>query len=277
MKVILAEKCGFCQGVRNAISLAKSTLEKTDKVYSFGHIIHNTDVVESLAKKGLVTVSSIDEVPQGGTVLIRSHGVTKKQLAEIKDRGLEIADATCVLVRWVQETAHKLEEEGYQVIIIGDHGHPEVQAIKGSTEGAVVVGSAQELDTIKGEKKLGIVCQTTQSPQHFGQMVSAIIEFGFNEIKVVNTLCREAIKRQESAVSLCKKVDVMFVLGGKHSANTKKLAELCKKHNNSTFHLQNCTELELRMIEGCNVAGVAAGPSTPDWVINEFVEKLGAL
>jgi len=273
MKVILAEKCGFCLGVRKAISLAEETLEANGNIYSFGPIIHNTDVVEQLAKKGLKTVESVDDVP-GGRVLIRSHGATKKQIAEISQRGLNITDATCVLVKRVQNIACDLEQQGYQVVIVGDHGHPEVQAIRGSTEKAIVIDGAQEVSNLAGKKKLGVICQTTQSPTHFAEMVSVIMQHGFGELKVVNTLCNESIKRQDSAAQLCKKVDVMFVLGGKHSANTKKLAELCKKHNNNTFHLQNVGELDEKMVTCMKVAGVTAGASTPDWVIQEFVEML---
>ncbi len=276
MKVVVAEKCGFCLGVRRAISLAEQTLEENGGFYSFGPIIHNADVVEKLAQKGLKTVDGIDEI-ESGRVLIRSHGATRKQIDEIKNRGLEITDATCVLVKRVQNIANDLEADGYQVVIVGDHGHPEVQAIRGSTDSAIVVDGVDEIAKIGSNKRLGVICQTTQSPQHFGDMVSAIMQHGFAEIKVVNTLCGEAIKRQESAAELCKSVDVMFVLGGKHSANTKKLAELCKKYNNNTFHLQNKDELDEKMVSGMNVAGVTAGASTPDWVIREFVEELEKL
>ena len=124
---------------------------------------------------------------------------------------------------------------------------------------------------------MGILCQTTQSPDFFGKMVDEIIKRGFSELKIINTLCREAIKRQDSAVQLCRKVDIMFVLGGLHSANTIKLAELCKKHNNQTFHLQNSQELDIKTVSGKKLAGVTAGASTPDRIINEFVEKLRQL
>ncbi len=274
MKVIIADKCGFCQGVRNAITTAQKTLGgKKGEVYSFGHIIHNTDVVKKLSEKGLNTIESIDEVSEG-TILIRSHGATKAQIAEIKARGLNIVDATCVLVKKVQNIAMGLENEGYRVVVIGDSDHPEVRAITGSIEKAIVVADKKDLDHLKKTDKLGIVCQTTQSYSHFAETVSEIIKKGFTELKVINTLCREAIKRQDSAMELAKKVDIMFVLGGKHSANTKKLAELCKMFNINTFHLQNWGELDTKLLKGKETAGVTAGASTPDWVISEFVEKL---
>ena len=274
MEVIIAAKCGFCQGVRNAIKTAEQTLESGDKnVYSFGHIIHNTDVVDKLSEKGLNTVDSIEEVSDG-TILIRSHGATKKQIREIRNRNLNIVDATCVLVKKVQNIATELEASGYMVVVIGDADHPEVRAITGSVEKAIVVADKEDLERLDRYRKLGIICQTTQSYSHFAETVSEIIKRGFAELKVINTLCREAIKRQDSAMELAKKVDIMFVLGGKHSANTKKLAELCKMFNINTFHLQNWKELDTDVLKDKKTAGVTAGASTPDWVIEEFVNKL---
>jgi len=274
MEVIIADKCGFCQGVRNGIKTAEKTLsERNGDVYSFGHIIHNTDVVEKLSKKGLNTVDSIEDVSKG-TILIRSHGATKKQIAKIKERNLDIVDATCVLVKKVQNIAMELESQGYRVVVIGDSDHPEVRAITGSVEQAIVVADKKDLHRLKKGDKLGIVCQTTQSYSHFSETVAGIIKQGFTELKIINTLCREAIKRQDSAMELAKKVDIMFVLGGKHSANTKKLAELCKMFNINTFHLQNWGELDINLLEGKKTAGVTAGASTPDWVIEEFVNEL---
>lgn len=275
MKVLVAEKCGFCPGVRNAINLAKKTLEKNNIVYSLGPIIHNEDVVRQLAKSGLHTVPEIENIP-GGTVLIRSHGATSAELDEIKKKGLDIVDATCVLVKRVQKIARQLYEEGYHVVIIGDKDHPEVKAVVGSAPEIEVIGIEEDLDKLSNNKKLGVICQTTQSPDHFVQMLAAVARRGFSEMKVINTLCRETMERQEAAVKLCRQVDVMFVLGGLHSANTRKLAELCKKHNPQTFHLQNWQELDKKVLSGKSTAGVTAGASTPDAVIDAFVQNLRA-
>ena len=273
MKVLLAEKCGFCPGVRNAINLAKRTLEQEKTAYSLGHIIHNEDVVGQLSRAGLMPVDSIEEI-KSGTVLIRSHGATLAELDKIREKGLKIVDATCVLVKRVQKIARQLNEEGYEVVMIGDKNHPEVKAVVGSTDDVKVVGTLEDLDKISLNKKLGVICQTTQSPDHFADMIGAISRRGFSEIKVINTLCRETMDRQTAAVKLCRKVDIMFVLGGKHSANTRKLAELCKKHNPQTYHLQNWTELDKSCLFGKTTAGVTAGASTPDEVIEEFVRNL---
>jgi len=279
MEVMVAEKCGFCPGVRNAISIAEKILvykeERENDVYSLGPIIHNKDMVERLAKSGLKTVNKVEEI-QSGTVLIRSHGAAPQQLAKLKEKGVNIVDATCVLVKRVQHIAEELEKDGYKVVIIGDENHPEVRAVVGCTRDAVVIADESDLHKVAKNDKLGIVCQTTQSPEHFGRMLGAIARGSFSELKVINTLCQEAIKRQESAVQLCKQVDIMFALGSLESANTRKLAELCKKYNSETFHLQNWNELDKNILFGKNTAGVTAGASTPEWIIDEFVKNLEA-
>ncbi|MHC4889240.1 MAG: bifunctional 4-hydroxy-3-methylbut-2-enyl diphosphate reductase/30S ribosomal protein S1, partial [Planctomycetota bacterium] len=168
----------------------------------------------------------------------------------------------------------ELERDGYKVVIIGDQNHPEVRAVVGCARDAIVIADESDLHKLPENARLGIVCQTTQSPEYFGKMLGAIARGSFSELKVINTLCQEAIKRQESAVQLCKQVDIMFVLGSLESANTRKLAELCKKYNSETFHLQNWNELDKNILLCKNVAGVTAGASTPEWIIDEFVKSL---
>ena len=278
MKVVVAEKCGFCHGVRNAISVAEKTLMQhidENPVYSLGPIIHNKDEVERLAKIGLKTVDEMQEI-QSGTVLIRSHGAAPEQIAKLREKGLNIVDATCILVKRVQHIARELASDGYEVVIIGDEDHPEVQAVMGCAKVVVVIANESDLHKLPQNARMGIVSQTTQNPEHFGKVLGAIGRSNFSELKVINTLCRESIKRQESAVQLCRRVDIMFVLGGLESANTRQLAELCKKYNNQTFHLQNWNELDKNVLSGKNIAGVTAGASTPDWIIAEFAKKLEA-
>ncbi len=275
MKVVVAEKCGFCHGVRNAITIAEKVLAQEQDVYSLGPIIHNPDVVKRLAEAGLKTVDRVQEV-RSGTVIIRSHGAAPEQIAKLEDKGIHIVDATCVLVKRVQQIAKHLGDDGYKVVIIGDENHPEVQAVMGCAKDVAVVGDESDLQKLAKNDRLGVVCQTTQSPEHFSKMLAAIGRHGFSELKVINTLCKEATKRQESAVQLCEQVDIMFVLGGLESANTRKLAELCKKVNEQTYHLENWKGLDKRLLLGKNLAGVTAGASTPDWIIAEFAENLEA-
>ena len=312
MKVLLAEKLGICPGVKNAISMAERVLksriqnpesrievslhQKRYRVYSLGPIIHNKDVVEKLAKAGLRTVDNVEDIlpscllsktEKGAStvehhvgyptvVLIRSHGAAPAQIAALKKMGVNIVDATCVLVKKVQKIAKELQRDGYKVVVVGDKNHPEVQAVVGCAGDVVVVADDSDLHKLPKTGKLGVVCQTTQSPEYFSKMLGAMAKRGFGELKVINTLCEEAIKRQESAVQLCKQVDIMFVLGDLESANTRRLAELCKKYNSQTFHLQNWNELDKNILFGKKVAGVTAGASTPEWIIAEFVKNLEA-
>lgn len=273
MEVIVAEKCGFCAGVNNAIELAEKILKEKGRIYSFGSIIHNNDVIAKLAEMGLETVEGMEDI-KSGTVLIRSHGASPAEIEELRDRGLEIVDATCVLVKRVQEIAAELESNGYKVVLLGNKDHPEVKAVVGSAKDVTVVADKKDLHKLPDNSKLGVICQTTQSLEYFSDMVSAICLRGFKEVKAVNTLCKEAIKRQQAAVDLCKKVDIMFVLGGLNSANTRKLAELCREYNSETYHLQNWSEFDKRILLGKKKAGVTAGASTPQWIIVEFIEKL---
>ena len=276
MRVLVAEKCGFCHGVRNAISVAEEILAAEHDVYSLGPIIHNKDVVERLAKSGLKTVGTVEEI-RSGTVLIRSHGAAPAQITTLKEKGFKIVDATCVLVKRVQHIAAELEADGYKVVIIGEENHPEVQAVVGCARDVVVLADESDLHKLGANGKLGVVFQTTQNPEDVGRMLGAIGRSSFNELKVINTLCKEAIKRQESAVQLCRQVEIMFVLGGLESANTRRLADLCKRVNPRTYHLQNWAELDESVLSGRKTAGVTAGASTPDWIINEFVENLEVL
>lgn len=273
MEVFIAEKCGFCAGVKNAISTAEKVLKDHDRVYSLGPIIHNNDVVNKLTSMGLHTVTDLGDI-SGGTVLIRSHGAAPIQIEKLREKGLEIVDATCVLVKRVQKIAVELEKDGYKVVVFGNKDHPEIKAVVGCVNDVTVIAGQDDLDKLPIDGKLGIVCQTTQSPEYFTEMLHAIAKRGFNEIKAINTLCREAIRRQQSAVTLCRKVDVMFVLGGLESANTRKLAELCRKYNPQTYHLQNWGDFDKKKLLGRRSAGVTAGASTPQWIIAEFVEKL---
>jgi len=276
MKVIRADKLGFCVGVQGAIKLAGAATERGRPVYSLGPIIHNKQVVDRLAETGLATVESLDEAREGA-VLIRAHGVPPETFEAISHGEREVVDATCALVRRAQNIVKKLHEEGYQVVMIGDADHPEVKGIIGYAPNVIVIEDLADLDRLPKRGRLGIVVQTTQSPKHFGAMVGEIVSRSFREIKVVNTLCLEVVRRQEAAVSLCDKVDVMFVLGGLHSANTRELARLCQEQGVPTYHLEGWGSFHEEFVASCETAGVAAGASTPSWVIDEFVESLEAL
>ncbi len=277
MKVIVAETCGFCPGVRKAIKTAEQILAEQSKgpIHSLGPVIHNEKEVDRLGRSGLRTVAGVDDI-DSGTVLIRSHGAAPEEYQQLEDKGLNVVDATCTLVKRLQDIAKDMDNQGYQVVIIGERDHPEVKSVKGFVPNAVVLVDEEDLSKVPQGARLGVVCQTTQTPKYLGTMLGALGQRDFREIKAVNTLCRESCKRQESAVALAQTVEMVFVLGGLHSGNTCRLAELCRQHNPHTHHLQSWDELDTELLKGKQVVGVTAGASTPDWIIRAFVEQLEA-
>ena len=283
MKVLVAEKCGFCFGVERAIELAGEMLRDRGEVYCLGDIIHNKQVVGRLAEAGLKVVKELDEIPEVAegtseadtpTVLIRSHGCHPALIDEIHKRRLRLVDATCILVKRAQRLVRELHEQGYTVVVNGDPDHPEIQGVVGYAPYVIVVANEGDLEKLPAAGRVAVISQTTHAVEEFGRIVGLIAARGYSEMKVVNTICRETARRQASAVELCRQVDVMFVLGSLHSANTGELAELCRRYNVETFHLQNWQEFRGEYVSGKTVAGVTAGASTPDWIIEEFVEKL---
>jgi len=219
-------------------------------------------------------MESPEEASPGDTVLIRSHGVPPEVIETLRERGANVVDATCVLVTKAQNIVRQLDSEGYQVVVIGDVNHPEVRGVIGYARNVICVDSPNQLDCLPTGGKLGIISQTTHSPELFGEMIGRIATMGYAELKVVNTLCLETRRRQEAAVELAREVDVMFVLGGRQSANTRQLARLCHGAGVATHHLETWSDFRTEMAAGCGVAGVTAGASTPEWIIQEFVEKL---
>jgi 4-hydroxy-3-methylbut-2-enyl diphosphate reductase len=275
MKVLRAEKCGFCFGVRRAIDMAGDRLKAGGKVYSLGPIIHNPQVIERLAASGLTVVHSPEEVTEG-TVIIRSHGASQAVIEGLASRGIEVVDATCPLVKRAQQRARELAEAGYSVVVVGEPHHPEVEAIVANVAGAIVVDDELPGD-LKRSRRIGVIAQTTQTPDSFRAVVSRLIELDFEELRVYNTICNATVDRQRAALELTQKVDVMFVLGGMNSANTARLAQLCDATGVPTFHLETASELTPEMTAGRRSAGVTAGASTPDWIIDEFVKRLEAM
>jgi len=280
MKVVVADKRGFCFGVQDAVELALRTASGSPRgsVYVLGPIIHNPQEVRRLEDAGVSQVTQLDQVPPGSTLLIRSHGIRPEVIAEAERRGLKVVDATCTLVKRAQQIVRQLHDEGYTVVMVGDAQHPEVVGVIGYAPNVIVVDSEQEVpERVPPGGRLGIVAQTTHAPEHVARIVSTIVVRPYREIRIVNTLCNEVGRRQEAAVRLCGHVDVMFVLGGLHSANTRQLARLCEQQGVTTWHLETWEQFRPEMIAGKRVAGVTAGTSTPEWVIREFVQRLEAV
>jgi 4-hydroxy-3-methylbut-2-enyl diphosphate reductase len=273
MKVLRAAHVGFCAGVRAAIDRAKQVSQRSEKWYSLGPVIHNRQAVARLTDAGLEVVTHVDDVGPG-PVLVGAHGVAPTTLARLQAGNEDVVDATCPLVQRAQNAVRKLHEAGYAVVVVGDANHPEVRGIVGYAPRVVVVGTPAELDRLPDATRLGLIAQTTLSQARFAAMVGHILTRPFQEVKVVNTLCGAVARRLDAAVDLCGKVDVMFVLGGLHSANTRVLAEVCANQGVPTYHLEDWTSFRHEYVEGRRTAGITAGASTPHWIIEEFAANL---
>lgn len=276
----MATSRGFCFGVEDAIEIAEAAVAThgAGKVVALGPVIHNKQVVSKLEQAGLNQAGDIETIDPTDAVLIRSHGASPDTMQRAKDRGLQVVDATCVLVKRAQNVVKQLHEEGYHVVMIGDPDHPEVQGVIGYAPDVTVVDTGSDLEAaLPYKERLGVVAQTTHSPEHVAGMIAEILKRPYREVKIVNTLCLEVTRRQEAAIALCSEVDVMFVLGGLHSANTREMARLCKEAGTDTYHIETWEQFEPSMIAGKKIAGVTAGASTPEWVIAEFVGNLEAI
>lgn len=272
-EIHIAPNSGFCFGVRRAIDIAEQTLQSGGKVYSLGPIIHNPQVIDKLRSEGLETIESVDDV-SGGKVIIRSHGVHPEVIDRLRGKSAEVIDATCPLVKKAQAAAALLHREDYMVIIVGERDHPEVEGLLGHAPGAIVVGPKSDLPKIRRHAKLGFVAQTTQYPEDYRKVIEKVVLTEFSELRVFNTICNATIIRQEAAVELAKEVDIMFVLGGRNSANTNRLAEICRSVGVETHHLETADELDESWLVGKRKVGITAGASTPEWLIEEFISRL---
>jgi len=280
MQVKMATSRGFCFGVEDAIEIAEAAVAEhgAGSVVALGPVIHNKQVVSKLEEAGLNQSGDLETIDPSDVVLIRSHGASPETMQRAKDRGLEIVDATCVLVKRAQNVVQQLHEEGYHVVMIGDPEHPEVRGVIGYAPNVTVVDRGSDLEeALPYKERLGIVAQTTHSPEHVAGMIAEILKRPYREVKIVNTLCLEVTRRQEAAIALCREVDVMFVLGGLHSANTREMARLCTEAGIDTYHIETWEQFDPSMVVGKKVAGVTAGASTPEWVIAEFVGNLEAV
>ncbi len=274
-RVELAEESGFCFGVKRAIELALATVESEGVAYSLGPIIHNPQEIDRLTRRGLHVVESLEEVAAGAPLVVRSHGVAPQLIVEARRRGLRVIDATCPLVKRAQQRAEELAEAGYRVVVVGETEHPEVQGIVAHAPGAVVLEDGSPLEELGPSRKLGVVAQTTQSPLDYRRVVDRLLELEPDELRVYNTICRATLHRQEAARALAQRADVMVVVGGRNSANTRRLAELCGAEGVPTHHIETAGELEPGWFSGAGLVGVTAGASTPAWVIEEVVRRLG--
>jgi 4-hydroxy-3-methylbut-2-enyl diphosphate reductase len=275
MKIEKAAEMGFCFGVRRAIDLVEKAAQERGPLQTLGPLVHNRQVVDKLAECGVSIAESLDEI-KGDIVVIASHGVGPEVMKLVKARGLEVIDATCPFVRKAQVVAQRLGKEGYRVLVFGDASHPEVQAVLGWA-GKNTSASLEIPQFTVQPKRLGILCQTTQNKERFADFVASIIASDtakFSELRIFNTLCDATRKHQAAALGLAKRADLMIVIGGKDSANTKRLAEICADTGVATHHIETVADLDPSWVRGRHLIGVTAGASTPDEAINEVVLKL---
>ena len=273
MEVLLAKSAGFCFGVKRAVEQVYEQIEKGGPIYTYGPIIHNEEVVNDLAKKGVQVINSEEELQslKEGTVVIRSHGVPKRIYDRIEENGLSCVDATCPFVKRIHKIVQKESEEGRQIVIIGNAGHPEVEGIMGWAKGpAFVVESAEEIEKIplKQDSTLCIVSQTTFNYKKFKELVEIFEKKGYND-SVENTICNATEERQRSAKAIAAEADVMIVIGGKHSSNSRKLYEICQRECVHTYFIQTLDDLHLDLPKAVRLVGITAGASTPNKLIEE--------
>ncbi len=276
MEVITASTAGFCFGVKRAVEkvyekAADNTCGK--KIYTYGPIIHNEEVVKDLENKGIHVINTKEELAElkNAVVIIRSHGVSKDVYELLEDINAEVVDATCPFVKKIHKIVREESEKGRIIIIIGNKKHPEVEGIMGwsSTDTYVIETpeQAEELSLSEGTK-ICIVSQTTFNYSKFNNIVAKIAEKSYDN-NVMNTICSATHERQSEAKAVAAKADVMLVIGGKHSSNTQKLFEICKYECNHTYYIQTVDDIDKSWFQDCNVVGITAGASTPNNIIEE--------
>jgi len=275
MKVIFAKHIGFCWGVKRAITIAEKSLKKDPKPIQFlGPLVHNEKVIERLKKLGgkFIPPSNLESGIKSGTLILRAHG----EIVDLKktEKKIIIRDTTCPLVKNAQLKAQNLFEDGYQVIIIGDKGHPEVKGIKGRTEGqALVLENESQAKSLPKFKKMGVVSQTTQDLNKVNEILK-ILKNKAKKFKWVNTVCPEVVFRQKELSKISKKADGILVIGSRSSANTRRLAEIVKKVKKPIWWINSLAELKKINFKDISSLGVVSGTSAPDWEIKKIKKWL---
>lgn len=278
MELILAKQAGFCFGVKRAFHLAFESADKAEETggvtCTLGPIIHSPQVVQRLEEMGVRSIDDVSEMASG-TIIIRSHGVAAEVLEAAVNRNLDVVDATCPFVKKAQEHVASLSRAGYDVVVVGDADHPEVQGIVSYATGKVyVVGSGAEVEKLPRMSKIGIVAQTTQSFEHLQDVVVACLGKG-SETRVFHTICDATAVRQSEAKALSARADLMLVIGGFNSANTRRLAEVCSEHlPERTHHIETACQIEPEWFEGVEKVGITAGASTPKWLIDDVIDRV---
>ena len=272
-----ASRTGFCFGVRRAINLLEKIARERGSIETLGAVVHNQQVLQKLAEIGVKVVDNIDDI-KGDTVVTSSHGVSPDLEEKIHARHIDVISTTCPFVRRAQVAARRLAESGFFVIVYGDVNHPEVKGILGWAKGkglaTIDEKAVSALDPLP--RRLGILSQTTQVPAHFAGFTKKIIDLALNkdsEIRIIDTICHDIRERQAAALELAHRADLMLVVGGRSSANTNRLAELCAQVT-ETHLIETAAEIKSSWLKGKKLVGVTAGASTDERTVDEVMQKL---
>jgi 4-hydroxy-3-methylbut-2-enyl diphosphate reductase len=282
MEILLAREMGFCFGVRRAVEMMEASVQERGEMVSLGSVVHNPQVVSELKNRGLDVIASLDEV-SSRPVAITAHGVSESVVRELEQRGAAVVDTTCPIVTRSQQWAKRLAEEGFAVIVFGDPNHKEVRGVLGWAQGkAIAITSIDQIDALPADlpSRVGVLSQTTETEGHFAEFVRALLERRMDqisELRVINTLCNATTSQQAAAQELAHKVDLMVVIGGKESANTRHLAEVAREEGCETYHVESADDIQREWLSGRDRIGVTAGASTPDAAVDAVVARLREL
>ena len=271
MKIELAENYGFCFGVKRAIKIA----EENRRSATYGPLIHNAKEIERLNKDFQVALTeNLDDFKAGDTAVIRTHGIPKQELELLHSRNVNVVDATCPYVTKPQQICEEMSEAGYDIIIFGDEEHPEIKGVKSyATHGAHVVTSVEELKKLHLKEKIAVVAQTTRKAEDYLEICNYLIP-RHKEVRVFNTICNATFENQDAVRKLAKEADVMIVIGGKNSSNTKQLQSIAMNAGIDSYHIEGADDLVASWFDGKKLCGISAGASTPDWIIQQVIEAI---
>lgn len=271
-----AKTQGFCFGVAITVKKAEEAVERLGAdVTTLGHVVHNPQMVAALERKGLKNAHSVDEV-ETGTMFVRAHGLPVGVLDRAKERGLTVIDATCPMVTKIHVQAEKLRDEGYKIVVVGDPEHPEVKGTLSHVPGAWSVTKPEDIEKLPRASRVGVVVQSTWNGPAFTDIVRKLSE-KYYEVRAVNTICTDTKNRQSEVEVLARDVEVMVVVGGKTSANTKHLAELAATNGARAYHIEGPDELQADWFAGVTTAGLMSGASTPGWLVDRVADRMDAL
>jgi len=273
MIIQLAESYGFCFGVKRAIKIA----EENKNAATYGPLIHNNKEIARLEDDFEVGLTDDHKTfKEGDKAIVRTHGIQKQELAELKQNNVDVVDATCPYVTKPQEIAQEMSEAGYSVVIFGDEAHPEIKGVKSyATNGALVVTSPNDLEDVKLHEKVALIAQTTRKVEDYLEVANYLIP-RHKEVRVFNTICNATFENQEAVRKISKQADVMIIIGGKNSSNTKQLSSIAHDYCKDSYHIEDEKDIDPSWFKDKKFCGISAGASTPDWIIQnvvDFIEK----